>query len=346
MNAYGPRFARLVALAVHGERLRGGFTLVELMVTLAISSILLIGATTIYIEGRSSFRLTETISRLQEDSRYILDALEPDIRMAGYFGLRSRPSQIEGRATPSESVPPGLAVGGDCTTNWSIDLERVVDGTNNQYDWPGCAPFGPGAQPNTDTLVIRRVSEDPDLVPSARSLYVQAARFRTSQLFLGPSIPPGFASDTTASHRLITHGYYVSQASDADPTRPSLRRKALVAGPAVTEPDEEILPGVEDFQVQFGVDLDPVGSPNRGSISRYVDPGDPIVDPDSALYEPEAQILAVRIWLRLRADRRENGYVDDATYIYAGQQAGPFNDAFRRIVVSKTIFLRNARTTT
>ena len=50
-----------------------------------------------------------------------------------------------------------------------------------------------------------------------------------------------------------------------------------------------------------------------------------------------------RIWLRIRAERFENGFTDTANYVYADQNVGPFNDAFRRIVVSKTTYLRNAR---
>jgi type IV pilus assembly protein PilW len=324
-----------------------GFTLVELMVTLAITSFLLIGATTVYMQGRSTFRVNDTIARLQEDARYVLDTIEPDIRMAGYFGLRARSERVQGRATPLDPVPTGLGVSGDCGVNWAIDLDRKVDGDNNVYGW-ACPAFGAGAKPDADTLVVRRAAEDPEPSPLPGWIYIQAARFRDSELFVGPAVPPGFAASTTASHRLISHGYYVSQSSDADPATPSLRRKVLAAGPAVPAVDEEILSGVEDMQIQIGVDTDPVGTSTRGSVNRYVNLGDPLVDPTSASFNPDAQIIAVRIWLRLRASRRENGYIDDTSYVYADQNAGPFDDqnpGFRRILISKTIFLRNARTT-
>lgn len=324
-----------------------GFTLVELMVALAIGSVLLIGATTIYVQGRSTFRVTETVSRLQEDARYVIDTLEPDIRMASYFGLHSRPGRIKGRATPLEPVPPGLGVSDDCGTNWSINLVEFASGDNNGYGWNTCPAFGNGAQPDSDTLVIRRGAEDPDLVPASGTLYVQAARFQESQIFEGPIVPAGYNNVTSASYRLISNGYYVSQSSDADSTVPSLRMKTLVgtaAGPAVI--DQEILPGVEDMQIQFGVDTDAVDTANRGSVNRYVNPGDPIIDPTDPLFDDDAEIIAVRIWLRIRSDLTENGFFDTTNYVYADQDVGPFNDSFRRIVVSKTIFLRNARQTT
>lgn len=323
---------------------RRGFTLVELMVALATGSFLLIGATTIYMQGRTSFRVNETFARLQEDARYVLDTMEPDIRMASYFGLHARPERVAGRATPLQPVPPGLGVGSDCGVNWSINLSESIGGANGSYDWGGCAPYGAGARADADTLVIRRVAEDADFVPAAGTLYVQSARFRESQLFTGPAVPPGFAAASTASHRLVANGYYVSQSSDADAGLPSLRMKTLIgtaAGPRVD--DVEILPGVEDMQVQFGVDTDLLDTTNRGSVNRYVNPGDPLIDPLDPLFDPNAQIIAVRIWLRIRADLAENGFIDDTNYVYADQDIAPINDNFRRIVVSKTIYLRNAR---
>jgi type IV pilus assembly protein PilW len=333
--------------ATKRRRLTSGFTLVELMVSLTIASFLMIGATTVYMQGRTTFRVTESISRLQEDARFALDTLEPDIRMTGYLGLRSRPDHVLGRATELQPTPAGLGVAGDCGPNWSINLDRLINGANNDYDWT-CAAFG-GEQPTADTLVIRRVAEDPDVVPAPGAMYVQSARFQDSQLFVGPVVPAGFAATTSASHRLVVNGYYVSQTSSISTPGnpiPSLRMKTLIGGPSGPQiEDREILPGVEDLQVQFGVDTDPIGTVNRGSVNRYVNPDDPIIDPNDAFFDPNAQIIAVRIWLRVRAERRENGFSDDNSYTYADQNVAPFNDAYRRVLVTKTIYLRNARKT-
>jgi hypothetical protein len=68
-----------------------------------------------------------------------------------------------------------------------------------------------------------------------------------------------------------------------------------------------------------------------------------MITPGAAGFNPNAEILAVRIWLRVRAERRENGFTDTVVYRYADQNVGPFLDNFRRMVVSKTVYLRNAR---
>ena len=121
-----------------------GVTLIELMVAMAIGAFLMVGAMTVFMHSRTSFRLNESISRLQENTRFVLDVIEPDIRMASYFGLTSRSSKIANDATPLDPVPAGLDVASDCGVNWTIDLAMEVDGSNNGYGW-ACAAFGNGA---------------------------------------------------------------------------------------------------------------------------------------------------------------------------------------------------------
>lgn len=318
-----------------------GLTLIELMVALAIGMFLMIGALTVFVQGRTSLRITESLSRLQENGRFVLDAVEPDVRMSHYWGLTNLTYMVQGRASaadPAADIGPAA-----CGNNWAIDLDNQV-GANNGYDW-ACAANG-GAQPGADTLIVRRVSENA-IAPAALvagTLYVQSVRGAVaSQLFEGPALPAAPRGPASETHRLIANGYYVSRTSSLGEDRPSLRMKTLVNGGQIQ--DQEVMPGVEDMQVQYGVDTDVERGPNRGAIDRYVNAGDPIITPGAAGYLRHAEILAVRIWFRLRAERRENGFTDDTIYSYADHTAGPFDDAFRRIVVSKTIYLRNARPT-
>jgi type IV pilus assembly protein PilW len=323
-----------------------GFTLVELMVALAISSFLIIGATTVYMQGRSTFRISESVARLQEDARYVLEVIEPDLRMASFFGLQSRPTRIANRATSADPVPAGLGVTNDCGTNWSIDLGTPIEAVNNNYTW-ACAVTVGSAQAGSDALVLRRASEDAVTALQAGVMYLQSARFIDSQLFVGTGIPAGFTATNSETHELVVNGYYVSDASDFSATVPSLRRRTLTtAGGAPVVVDREILAGVEDFQVEFGVDTDALGTANRGSVNLYVNPDDPMIDPDDVGFDPNAQILAVRLWLLVRAQLPENGFTDDRAYAYADRVwvAGELDTRFRRMLVSKTVYLRNART--
>ena len=128
---------------------------------------------------------------------------------------------------------------------------------------------------------------------------------------------------------MIATAYYVSNSSVGRVEVPALRRKRLVAGSML---DEEVISGVEDLQVRFGVDTN-----GDTSADTYVDPA-----ADPADYG--GQIVAATMWLRVRAEEPDFGFADDHTYVYADVDEAAPNDHFRRIVVSKTISLRNRRT--
>ena len=71
------------------------FGLVELMVALTISSLLIIGAVTVYSESRKTYTINETTARLQENARYIFSIMEPDIQLAGYYGFSNAPDDFK-----------------------------------------------------------------------------------------------------------------------------------------------------------------------------------------------------------------------------------------------------------
>lgn len=326
------------------RRPQRGMTLIELMVSLAIGAFLMLGAITVFMQSRTTFRATEALSRLQENARFAMQTLEPDIRMAGYWGLTTNTGTIGRSAGPLDTNDFGDDT---CGANWLINLAQPVEGSNNSYGF-SCMPVVATAglpEVNADTLVVRRASEDPVAVIADNRLRLLSRRGTglVAEIFQGNAVPAWNNPLTSQAFALIVNGYYVSRGSSLGAGVPSLRRREINANANNAPVDVEIVAGVEDMQIQFGVDTDPEGNPDRGSIDLYVNSDDPMIDPASAGFDPSAEILAVRLWLRVRAERPEQGWVDTAVYQYADQNVGPFNDQFRRIVVSKTIYARNAR---
>jgi type IV pilus assembly protein PilW len=119
-----------------------------------------------------------------------------------------------------------------------------------------------------------------------------------------------------------------------------LRRKSLTtqAG-APTIEEQEVAPGVENLQLQFGVDID-----QDNTIDRYVNPGSAILDPTSGAFIPGARVMTARVWLVVRSVSPEIGITDARDYEPGNVDLGVPNDQFRRLMMSKTILLRNART--
>jgi type IV pilus assembly protein PilW len=328
--------------------------MVELMVALAIGSFLIIGAVQIYNQSRQAFVINESIARVQETAQFTMDTLENDLRMASNWGRNSRPLMVEGRSVAAAGSPTGVAIPNpmglpappDCGADWALNLAATVDGANNNYTLACAAEGGAGAQANSDILTVRRASVNP-VAPLDGQLQIQTTRIQ-GRMFSDGVVPADFSTainpftgnPESTTHNLIINSYYVAADSDLIPGSPALRRKSLgvgLAGPIII--DEEVAPGVENMQVLLGVDID-----EDNTVDRYVNPGDPIYDPDDAGYIPGARVMTARIWLVVRGITPEPGVQDNRDYEPGDVDLGVFNDNFRRMQISKTILMRNTRT--
>jgi len=63
-----------------------GFTLVEIMISMAISLILLLGVMQIFNSNKRSSRVSEGLARVQENARFAIKKITADMRRAGYVG--------------------------------------------------------------------------------------------------------------------------------------------------------------------------------------------------------------------------------------------------------------------
>lgn len=68
------------------SRAQSGFGLVELMIAMTLGLILLGSLGYVFLGTRGAFRVTDNLSRIQENARYALDVIGRDVRMAGYVG--------------------------------------------------------------------------------------------------------------------------------------------------------------------------------------------------------------------------------------------------------------------
>ncbi len=331
-----------------GRRERG-LSLVELMVAMAIGTFLLAGAVSVFAKTRDLYRTNDAAARLQETARYAMSTIEADLRMANFWGLHSRADLVDnGPALDPAAIPavdPGYALPADlnpyavtinsCGAMWAVKLPAYIEGNNNAYGLT-CAAFG-AAMAGADQLTIRRASVQAmtagQLAASNGQIKLQTSRIQ-GQLFAGNAVPAGYSPPLSESRAVVVNGYYIDTDSNQRPGTPSLRRKQLgFAGGAPVILDQEIVPGIEDLQVEYGVD------------SNADQNADFFVPPGTAIAAGQ-EIVATRVWLLVRAEQQEAGFVDGRTYTYAdrvGAAAITPNDAFRRVLVSKTMTLRNTR---
>jgi type IV pilus assembly protein PilW len=330
-------------------RQQRGVGLIELMVAMLIGLFLIIGAVTVFNQSRNTYRASEGVARLQETARLAMDVIESDIRMANYWGMNNRADYVINRAGPSQPTPgefttaqqrTNVSLCGTAASNWVINLDEYIGGSNNSY---GLQCAASNYQAGSDVVVIRRANEARPLALDPNRVYLQTSRIQGT-LFVPNAactlptdptcIPAAYLPPASESRELEARAYYVSSQSTLRNDVPSLRRKrfasvnAALPGNAIL--DEEIVTGVEDIQIRLGVDTN-----GDSNIDQYVNPGG---------VPGNAAVVSVTVWLRVRAEDRDFGHRDQTAYQYADMGAAfTPNDNYRRILVSKTIHIRNSR---
>ena len=348
-----------------------GLTMVELLISLAIGTFVVMGAVFVYSQSRTTYALNEQVARLQENGRYVLAVMEPDIQLAGNFGGTNEPEQIIWDAAEidaSQMKPTNPAVAGapaavhTCGINFALYLLMPVQGSNNSYGL-GCAVAAAagGALATADTLTIRRSETEALAAASNARIQIYTNRLvKAQQRVFWSATAPGPINNVNEIYNLTFRSYYVGLNSSMRAGMPTLWRKVLgTNGGAPAVLDEEVMPGVEDFQVEFGVDTGdhngvagidndvtfPIGVADdaNGVISRWVQPNAIGLNPFPV--GNQWQVVAVRVWVRMRSDTPEPSFTDTRTYNYAGVSYTPAGALrnFRRLLVSRTIYVRNAR---
>jgi type IV pilus assembly protein PilW len=332
-------------------RAASGFSLLELLIALALSLTLIGGYFSVLQRCRSLFASNDSIAQTHDAARHALAVIAANIEHAGFYGFAPAAAvqlvrdgtvvasenelhqpTAELPATPVSGLPAGAH---DCGVNFAVDLLRPVQGTDNRYSvgTGACEPTASagGARPGADTLTLRHASQE---VADARAgriqLFARAASSLPLRLFADGHVP-GIRDNSSEIRDLDVRTYYVANRSVGNPGLPALRVKSLTESHGAAQfRDEEVMPGVEDLQIELGI----------------VDAADPVAlrfitteSPDAAT----ARVVAVRVWLRVRSETPDPGYRDDRTRDYSNASFTPdaAGSRFRRLLVSRTVAVRN-----
>jgi len=326
--------------------------MVELLVALAIGSFLIIGAVTVQSNTRKTFTINEQQARLQETARYVIAVIEPELQLAGVYGFTNRPEDIHYAGVTqsaqdlrqwSTQVAGFPSVLEQCGRHFAVDVISTVQATNNGFGL-ACAAQGGGHNGISDTLTIRHAGTV-NVTPTAAKYQIMTTRLAQfeNKLFINNTRPSTSAVGDIEVRDMVVESFYVALNADNRPGLPALRVKQITTdGATPIIDDQEVIRGVEDIQVEFGVDPgedingDGIGDIVNGTTTRYV-------APNNLTAAQTGQVTSVRLWVRVRAEDPEQGFTDGRTYAYAGNTFGPFNDGYRRVLMSRTIFLRNTR---
>jgi prepilin-type N-terminal cleavage/methylation domain-containing protein len=319
------------------RRRHAGFSLIELMIAMVLGIILTAGVVTLFVHSRQSFSQDENVARMQDEGRFALQEIARDLQMAGYVGEPLLPVAI--------SLDPTLAIDEDCgdpaQANWIYNLTDTVTGEINTLtsvdNADGAAAAGAFSCVDAGEIVV-----DTDLVGVKRIAgnALAPANVEPGNVYLRsnnalgifyqdpPSVTPVPAPFNDWEYR--PRIYFIRNWSNVEGDGiPSLCRKILVGGGTPTMTTECVAQGIEDLQVEYGLDTN-----DDGSANRY------LTNPTLAELQ---QAVSARVYLRARTLVEDRRYTDNRTYTVSNAPAVTPGDNFHRRVYSTTVTIHNLR---
>jgi len=318
---------------------QSGLTLIELMIAMTLGLIMAGGVITLFTVNRHSFNRDEMVLQMQDDARQGIRELVNDLSMSGYWADLMLPATI----TPDAS----LAVGADCgpagVVNWIYQTVTPGTGDNeslmtvdNATAATAAASFSCLAAevvPGTDIIAVKRVAGA--VAPAALSndtVYLRT-NGTVGLLFREPAAtPPAVpvpAPFTDWEYRPSI--YYIRNfATVPGDGIPTLCRKVLDYTGIPDVVTDCLAQGIENLQIEFGLDSDGDGNPNAF-----------VANPTAA--EMQTAVSA-RIMVLARSARNDLKYTNAKTYTLSNAPAYSPNDNFYRRVYTVNVGLRNLKT--
>ena len=349
-----------------------GFTVVELMIAMVLSLIIIAGVLSVVFTSKVTYNENDRVARTQEASRAALDMILRDLRGAGFPGcaqplpgvlqindvladsnqlLWNFSAPVQGfhaqdggwiPALDPAVVPAALAAalpGSDVIAVRTVRTGAPAFHTTaltNPSDRNIVVSKAPTERiaPNSPVLI----SDCANATVFVASSFLDAGTTATLGWSTGGADPANSGSSLGAAFAagaqitpVNTVIYYLapgtSSASPSVAPGPSLWRIVGGADP------EEVIPGVEALQIQYGVDVDG---------DTYADEYDTADVVDAA--GNWSNVVSISLALLIRSALPNAPEVDGRQYNLLGTAFGPFNDHYERTLFTTTVALRERST--
>lgn len=324
---------------------QSGFTLIELMIAMTLGLLLLASLVYVYTNSAQSFRAQSALTLIQNNARYAFEIMGVDIRQTGFTGTSSTPTNVvvdevdndfwkltdlNNSLTGYESTnPPNVdacttpvvsscyRAGTDSLTVVRVDTENKYAVTNHTNTSPFTFTVSPWPTSTPPTLGEIFVAAD----------YTHAAVFQAGSGTSNPNVSYGAGGSPGNSgtnlgvfggginvltlYRLNGTSYYIGTNPAGEPAL--YRDKLTHSGATLNSTAEELIEGIENMQITYGVDTDA-----DGDVDVYQDAGSVATWDD---------VLSVRITLTLVSQQ--------------GVKVGATGDHLLRKTFTNTIAIRN-----
>jgi type IV pilus assembly protein PilW len=338
-----------------------GFSIIELMVALAIGSVLLLALATLFINTSAARTEIDKSSRQIESGRFAMQVLSDDIRHAGYYGpLINAPTNTGGLTALPDPCSSSLAV---VQNSAFLPLQGYAGAASAGALGLNCISSAAGYKANTSVLVVRRIDTSiatAATAPTTGHFNIQASgcagdpaayvldKDATGPFTLHSNGAPGCTPITSAPPATLApyyvRIYFISTCSNTDCSAsgadsvPTLKRIDIF--PDTVSPSLAITPivdGVENLQFDYGIDT--TAAPGDGVPDVYTNTTGHAATTPQNITEWQ-NVMTVRVYLLARNLEASSGFTDQKTY-----QLGPVSynstDAYRRHAYNELVRLYN-----
>lgn len=305
------------------RRSQAGMTLMELMIAITIGLFLLVGLSAVFVTSNRNYADLSRASQQIENGRFAVQIVSDDVAVAGFYG------RYFGTLTVPALLPDPCLVA-------ASDLRSATPFPLQGYDAPASSPISciddDDHLDGTDMLVVRRADSTiaggnhakatPISGLSATQMYLQANADSTSGanpiIALGSNPAASFpllnrdANNWAPVRRYHVHIYFIAPCSipngggtsctgaadDGGSPIPTLKRLELSDGAFSVV---SLVEGIENFQVDYGIDSDGDGVPNSYLTT-------------AATVPDWANVVAVRLNILARNLERSSDYTDTKVY--------------------------------
>lgn len=332
------RFPEPANLIRHHKRLwQQGFTLLELMISLAVGLVLISGVLSVFVGMKTTVTETSNYGELQENARFAISVLTDDLLQQDFWG------DYTGYINRSniETVPSvaGVECIGDGENNGTYPLVngnfRTLWGETSSATGVTSMSCIDDATTNSDVIQFKRVISNP-LTPAEAAASSNFSYFVANTdeaaIYKVPlaGVAPVIKNSQTWQYQ--HHIYYVRSGT------PVLMKWRLTTQ-MINEP---IVDGIEKIYFMYGISnvTDPTAD-GFGVVNSYVSAS----NMTAALWDnTSTQIVAVKVYVVARSLVEDNKYTDTNTYQLGDLLYDPPDDNFRRLLLSSTVTLYNSET--
>jgi len=329
-----------------------GFSLVELMVAVAIGLMLVAALSTLFVNMSGTRSELDKSSRQIENGRYALQLLADEVRHAGYYGRMANAPTLPSTVT---SLPdPCSTTLADVQASMGLPVQGYEGAASAAALDAGklaCLDAAAGYKPNTAVLVVHRANTAV-LGFTAGSFNIQVSGCAgdtvsyvldtvAANFTLHKNTAPGCTPINLANAADITpydtRIFFVSNCSNTDCTAagadavPTLKRIDVnPTGTSITP----LVEGIDNFQLDYGIDTSSDGVPDA-----YTNTTAHAAVTPSSLTEWQ-NVMSLRIYVLARNTDLTVGYTDPKTY-----QLGPVSVTpglgYKRHAYSELVRLNN-----